>query len=158
MQCFTDVSAKGPLYLTVQGHIRSAFVFCIFVLSLSIHSCSTYNMFLILPPEVRAALPVVRRPGGALTGGPHSSLINWLYSSSSSGSMSDPDLGCHDAPCLSVLWCSDHFHSFYSHPVAQTLCKCQSLFSSVSLSFNLSCHDCIFNFPISHNIIISHII
>ena len=84
--------------------------------------------------------------------------FNWLLlicsisdRSSSSSFMSDPDLRCHDAPFLSVLCCSNHFHSFYSHPVAKTLCKCQSLFSSVSLAFNLSCHDCIFNFLISHN-------
>ena len=53
-------------------------------------------------------------------------------SSSSSGSMSDPDLVCHDAAFLSLLWCSNHFHSIYSHPVAQTPCKCQSLFSSLA--------------------------
>ena len=60
-----------------------------------------------------------------------------------SGFMPDPDLGCHDTPFLWVLWCFNHFHSFNSHPVAYTLYKCQSLLSSVSSSFNLSC--------ISHN-------
>ena len=74
-----------------------------------------------------------------------------LYSSSS-GSVPDLDLRYHDASFLSTLSCYNHLHSFYRHQVAQPLCKCQSLFSSVSSSFNHFWLDCIFNFHISHNI------
>ena len=67
-----------------------------------------------------------------------------LLSSFSLGSMSDPDLALHFSRSCDALIISTSL-------VAQTLCKCQYRFSSVSSSFDPPSRDSMLNFSISHN-------
>src|SRR5437870_6035534 len=57
----------------------------------------------------------------------------------------------HGVPLVSVFRCSYHFCFFYFHSNTESLCICNSLSSSATLSLNFSNYAKVFYFFISHN-------